>query len=76
MRTNLFILANLLIFNRSSPGAFLFICSTKVHSDYADCAVWIGDMILSKSTENRVILWVPDTSRNVVSDDFISSPDM
>ena len=40
----------------------LFSTNT-VHSDYVDSIKWVGDLILSKSTKNKVLLWGPDSSR-------------
>ncbi|KAK9855466.1 hypothetical protein WJX84_007882 [Apatococcus fuscideae] len=34
----------------------------KVHWDYVDCVRWLGDLVLSKSVDNRIILWMPDES--------------
>jgi len=31
----------------------------KVHTDYVDCARWVGNLLLSKSTDNKLILWRP-----------------
>ena len=31
----------------------------KVHTDYVDCARWVGNLLISKSTNNRLILWRP-----------------
>lgn len=31
-----------------------------LHCDYVDCVRFVGNAILSKSTKNRVVLWLPD----------------
>ena len=34
----------------------------QVHWDYVDCVRWLGDLVLSKSVGNRIVLWMPDES--------------
>lgn len=34
--------------------------SHKVHFAYVDCVKWLGDCLLSKSVDNKVLLWRPD----------------
>ena len=31
----------------------------KVHTDYVDCTRWVGNLLISKSTDNKLILWRP-----------------
>ncbi|KAG6590992.1 putative DNA topoisomerase [Phytophthora cinnamomi] len=42
---------------------FPAFCTSKVHADYVDCVRMVGDLILSKSTGNKVIFWKPNPSR-------------
>lgn len=38
-----------------------------VHTDYIDSIRWIGDCLLSKSTNDRIVMWTPDATRYKVS---------
>ena len=37
----------------------LLISARKVHTDYVDCTRWVGNLLISKSTDNKLILWRP-----------------
>lgn len=38
---------------------FPYFVTHKVHINFVDCVQFIGDMLLSKSTYNSIILWMP-----------------
>ena len=38
----------------------------QVHFNYVDCVRWIGDLIVSKSVNNRIFIWKPDTKDDLV----------
>jgi polycomb protein EED len=38
---------------------FPYFASTKVHMNYVDCVHFVGDLLLSKSTYNTIVLWMP-----------------
>jgi WD40 repeat protein len=45
---------------------FPLYSTTQIHTDYVDCVRWVGDCLLTKSTNNRVVLWAPDAQRHKV----------
>jgi polycomb protein EED len=40
--------------------------TASVHMDYIDSINWVGDSIISKSTNDRIVLWTPDALRHKV----------
>ncbi|KAI9909788.1 hypothetical protein PsorP6_010273 [Peronosclerospora sorghi] len=42
---------------------FPAFCSIKVHAEYVECVRMVNDLVLSKSTGNKVIFWKPNPSR-------------
>ncbi|KAL3795330.1 hypothetical protein HJC23_009503 [Cyclotella cryptica] len=53
-----------------------YFSTNKVHTDYVDCIQFVGDLILSKSVHNKVVLWKPllekdDNSLIDVNDDDV-----
>ncbi len=46
---------------------FPLFSTTLLHKDYVDTVAWVGNLILSKSTSNRAVLWAPDPVRYHVS---------
>ena len=41
--------------------------TNKVHHDYVDCVQFVGDLVLSKSIGNTVVLWKPDFTKTTRS---------
>lgn len=36
-----------------------YFSSNKLHHDYVDCVQFVGDLVLSKSVHNNIVLWKP-----------------
>lgn len=45
---------------------FPYFVTTKVHEHYVDCVMWVGDLLLSKSIHNRILLWEPGFDREAI----------
>lgn len=45
---------------------FPYFVTTKVHEHYVDCVMWVGDLLLSKSVHNRMLLWEPGFDREAI----------
>lgn len=39
----------------------------EVHKHYVDCVGWIGDLLISKSLHNRLLMWDPEGDREALS---------
>ena len=47
-------------------------CVWQVHWAYVDCVRWFGDIVLSKSVQNKIFLWEPDcTSAEASSKGYV-----
>ena len=43
---------------------FPYFSTNEPHSNYVDCARFFGNLLVSKSTHDRVLLWAPDAHRD------------
>ena len=34
--------------------------TAQVHGNYVDCARWVGDLVVSKSVDDKMLLWLPE----------------
>lgn len=49
--------------------------SSKVHGNYVDCIRWLGDLLLSKSVDDRILLWSVDLQQNQKNKNSLESVD-
>jgi polycomb protein EED len=43
---------------------FPYFATYKVHLNFVDCVQFLGDMVLSKSTYNSLVLWMPNIPKS------------
>lgn len=47
---------------------FPYFATYKAHVNFVDCVQFLGDMILSKSTYNTIMLWLPNITKSASMD--------
>eukprot|EP00177_Eucheuma_denticulatum_P000657 GFKZ01001179.1.p1 GENE.GFKZ01001179.1~~GFKZ01001179.1.p1 ORF type:complete len:455 (-),score=57.89 GFKZ01001179.1:1089-2453(-) len=51
---------------QARSSQFPYFVTTKVHNHYVDCVMWVGDLLLSKSVHNMMLLWEPGFDRDAL----------
>lgn len=46
---------------------FPCFATLKVHKHYVDCVHWVGELLISKSLQNRLLLWSPKGDREALA---------
>lgn len=44
-----------------------YFITTKVHTHYVDCVMWVGELLLTKSVHNLMRLWEPGYDRQAIA---------
>lgn len=48
------------LFFKAASEQLPYFSSNKIHSNYVDCVAFVGDLVLSKSVNNCIVLWKPN----------------